>query len=288
MPKVTEITDPYFSHDMNARSDEKILKMFFDFRKYAISETTETIKHLVPLAAYGIFWSIVEYMHRNTLRVEDVEILADDLRIDVATIKKVLNEYDLFKVVDGYYVSERINKNLNKVEEKSSKSSEAASRRWTLSNLKKVYNNVFETDPILSNKEANIFYDYSQSIPDFKDKLPDILYTLKYLKFENNPKFTPSINWLLKDNHLTTLLNGGWGKLKSWETHLEYINKKGLIKDEVEPIEKIFTSKVDALEYLAEQIPDPNSRFIIPNLKNIMNQFDITPKEIEDAKERVL
>lgn len=279
MPKVSEILNPYFSHDMSARSDEKILKMFFDFRKYSITLSDNDLIGLAPYAAYGIFWCVVEYMHRNTLQVEDVEILADELRIDIDTLNKILNDYNLFNIENGYYISNRINKNLNKVEEKSSKSSEAASRRWTLSNLKKVYKEIFNEVPVLNNSEIEIFLNYSKKIESFKDKLPDILYTLSKLKFDDIPNFKPSINWLLENNNLPKLLNGQYGQLRSWTNHLDYINKKqGLIVDE--PVEEFnldsFDSKIKAIEYLART----NIKFLSPLDKQLMEKFEITKEDI--------
>lgn len=233
MPKVSEITNPYFSHDMSARSDEKIIKMMFDFRK-------EYGAGFPALAAYGIFWSVVEYMHRNPLKTDDVEILADELRIDIDILNKVLNDYRLFHTEDGYYVSDRISKNLNQVEEKTSKYAQAASKRWSISNLKKVYKEIFDKSPTLNNSEISIFLDYQGKIEGFKDILPDILYTLSKLKFENNPNFTPSINWLLENNNLPKLLNGQYGKMRSWKKHLEYINKKqGLVEEKEEEFETV-------------------------------------------------
>ena len=62
---------------------------------------------------------------------------------------------------------------------------------------------------------------YTETIPDFKNKIADILYTLQGLKFENNPKFNPNIDWLLEGNHMTKLINGEYGKLKNWAAEKE-------------------------------------------------------------------
>lgn len=279
MPKVSEIVNPYFAHDMTAKSDEKILKMFFDFRKYSISVSDQTLQILAPYAAYGIFWSVVEYMHRNTLSVDDVEILADELRVDVEILNKILNEYNLFKIENGYYVSDRINKNLNKVEEKASKASSAASKRWSLSNLKKVYKEIFNETPVLKPSEAEAYLTYANSIDDFKDRLPDILYSLKKLKFDDIPNFKPSINWLLEGNNLPKLLNGQYGKLKSWSNHLEYVsNRQGLIQETPEVQAPEIDSKEAAIKYIKDY--SGSTKFLSPFAKELLQKFDINKEEL--------
>lgn len=216
MAKVSEITEPYFSHDIATRQDEKILKMLFAFRKRAKELTREELESFVALGSYGLFWSIVEYMHRNPLAVSDSDVIADDLRISEKFVKMVLDEFELFRVENEQYVSDRILKNINKQEEKSSANSKAAKARWVLSKLKSDYMAIYGVAPVLSDKEVGIFLKYSEQIENFKDNLADYLYTVKELKFENNPKFNPSINWLLTENHLPKLVNGEYGKLKSW------------------------------------------------------------------------
>ena len=71
----------YFSHDYNARSDDKIKNLI---RKHGV-------------AGYGIFWCIIEdlYNNANALRL-DYEGIAYDLRADCETIKSIINNFDLF------------------------------------------------------------------------------------------------------------------------------------------------------------------------------------------------
>lgn len=287
MPRVSEMTRPYFSHDEDARGDDKILKLFFSFRKLAKEMSREDLESFVPIGAYGIFWSILEYMHRNELKTNDIELLSDDLRVSEEYILKILEDFELFQKDNECYFSKRLIENIDRVAEKSKVRADAVNKRWALSYLKKVYQEIFNEIPVLESDEIEKFIGYYNRIDDFKAKLPDILYTVHKLKFDKIPNFNPSINWLLKENNMARLLNGEFGELRSWQKHKDYLKskeqqRKGLsVEDEKE--EYVFDSKIDALRYIAENTP-ANITFMNPNLKNVMSQFDITKEEIVDMK----
>lgn len=294
MAKVSEITEPYFSHDIAARQDEKILKMLFSFRKRAKEMTREELESFIALGSYGLFWSIVEYMHRNQLAVSDIDVIADDLRVSEKFVKMVLNDFELFRIENEQYVSDRIQENLKKQEEKSSANSKAAKARWALSKLKSDYMDIYGVAPVLSEKEVAIFLKYSEQIENFKDNLADYLYTTKLLKFENNPKFNPSINWLLTDNHLPKLVNGEYGKIESWAK--EVARRKA--REKQEQIEKAeleersfdvetISSRVDAVKILlrnSQWIKACNRLQIYPNALPLLEKFDIDKSEIKELK----
>ncbi len=108
----------YFSHDYNARTDEKIKLLI---RKYG-------------LRGYGIFWAIIEdlYNNANALRL-DCEGIAFELREDVETIKSVIEDFDLFQIKDNYFGSLSVQDRLNKRLGKSAKARESAFLRWNKS-----------------------------------------------------------------------------------------------------------------------------------------------------------
>lgn len=105
----------YFSHDYNARSDEKIKLLI---RKHG-------------MIGYGVFWSIIEdlYNNANALRL-DIEGIAFDLRVDENMIKSIINDSDLFVINDGYFGSQSVERRLNERNLKSKKASISASYRW--------------------------------------------------------------------------------------------------------------------------------------------------------------
>lgn len=178
---------PYFSHDIAAKTDQKIIRLFFDFRKTK-NEISETVsRDLISHAAYGIYWEIIEYLHENKLYVDEIDMLADELRVDTEIIKKILEDFQLFKIIDGEYVSERVIRNLKLQEEKSEKARRSVANRYKNKNESKeqkedidnsiknyneelvmsiiqIYNEKFKSSRIVSktNKE-NIFKIHSEN-----------------------------------------------------------------------------------------------------------------------------
>lgn len=178
---------PYFSHDIAAKTDQKIIRLFFDFRKTK-NEISETVsRDLISHAAYGIYWEIIEYLHENKLYVNEIDMLADELRVDTEIIKKILEDFQLFKIIDGEYVSERVIRNLKLQEEKSEKARRSVANRYKNKNESKeqkedidnsiknyneelvmsiiqIYNEKFKSSRIVSktNKE-NIFKIHSEN-----------------------------------------------------------------------------------------------------------------------------
>lgn len=120
---------PYFSHDIGTKSDEKIIRLMFDFRKSKNDFPESTLRELVSHAAYGIYWEIIEYLHENSLNVDELDMLADELRIDSEVLKRILSNYELFKIIDGKYISERVLRNLKLQEEKSEKARQSVNAR---------------------------------------------------------------------------------------------------------------------------------------------------------------
>lgn len=105
----------YFSHDYNARSDEKIKKLI---RKHG-------------MAGYGIFWSIVEdlYNNENELQV-DYDDIAYDLRVDSGIIKSVICDFGLFIKEKTSFGSASIQRRLEDRSEKSEKARQSVFKRW--------------------------------------------------------------------------------------------------------------------------------------------------------------
>ena len=121
---------PYFSHDIATRTDEKIIRLMFDFKKSKKDFDDETLRELVSHAAYGLYWEIIEYLHENNLNINELDMLADDIRVDCNILKRILNNYGLFEQVEGKYISKRVLRNLQMQEEKSEKARQSANKRY--------------------------------------------------------------------------------------------------------------------------------------------------------------
>lgn len=115
MPKDTF----YFSHDYNARNDEKIKRLI---RKHGMQ-------------GYGVFWSIVEdlYNNANALRT-DYEGIAYDLRSDSELVASVVNDFDLFIFDGDFFGSNSVQERLDQRNDKSAKARKSASYRWDNAN----------------------------------------------------------------------------------------------------------------------------------------------------------
>ncbi len=288
MPKTTEYSELYFQHDLNARTDEKIVKMFFEFRKSRNNFTEDEAKKLLPFASYGVYWAVVEYMHKNSLEVADIEMLADELRVDSSFLKSILTEFKLFRQEDGVFINDRIIRNIERQEEKANKNKKSANIRWLLSAYTKAYKDEFGISPVLDDDEKKKLIEYSNKIEDFKTLLPDILYTLHSIKFDNDINYKPTSNWLLKGNNLAQILNGQWGKLKHKKTPSELRAEKQKEPPKEEPSEVVqqansICNKVDALELIAKHSKVYQGRLmVLPTLTELKKKFDITDKELKE------
>ena len=111
----------YFSHDYNAREDEKIKELVYQN----------------GMLGYGIYWAIVEmlYQNANALRTKYSRIAFDLHQSHDAIVKSVITEFELFKFSeDGeYFYSESIERRLEKRNEKSEKARQSALNRWNKS-----------------------------------------------------------------------------------------------------------------------------------------------------------
>ena len=109
----------YFSHDSNARNDEKIL----------------ALRMKLGMEGYGIFWAILEKMRDNSdhMCVKDYNTIAFDLRVGAEKIKSTVEDFGLFQFTDDgkRFYSDSFNKRMDIKETVSQKRSEAAKKRWS-------------------------------------------------------------------------------------------------------------------------------------------------------------
>lgn len=288
----------YFSHDIFADKDEKIVKMFYHFRKNIGEFSDDFIRKNFFHASFGLFWEIVQYLHRNELNIEEIPMLADELRADESFVRSIIEDFNLFRIEeDGKVVSDRILQNLNEVTQKSNKNREAVQIRWLLSAFDKYYEEFFEQKPILQPDEIEALKKYSLQIPDLKDRLRDILYTLKNLTFDKDIKFKPCANWLLKDNNLARLLNGEFGAIKHKKTEKEIKElerkraEEEALKNQPSELDLKIEScsgKAEALEIILgfyngkKPTYVRGKLFLMPSLRKLTEKFDITDKEIAE------
>jgi len=105
----------YFSHDYNARNDQKIKKLIS--------------KH--GFLGYGLFWAIIEDLYNNANALQtDYESIAFDLRSNENIIESIIKDFDLFVINGDKFGSMSIQKRLDERDAKSKKARESARYRW--------------------------------------------------------------------------------------------------------------------------------------------------------------
>jgi len=105
----------YFSHDYNAREDEKILDLMGE----------------MGWAGYGLFWGLVELLYKNNGKMRtQYERIAFALNSHPDSVKNIIENFELFIVKNGFFSSKSVNIRLKKRSEKSDKARANAYKRW--------------------------------------------------------------------------------------------------------------------------------------------------------------
>lgn len=108
----------FFSHDSNARNSDKLIPL----------------RASMGAEGYGIYFMILERLREepNYTSVKDYNMLAFDLRVDAAKVKKVIENFGLFVFTDDgkYFYSEGFMRRMQIKDNQSEKAREAAKIRW--------------------------------------------------------------------------------------------------------------------------------------------------------------
>lgn len=116
----------YFSHDANARNDEKILSLR---RKFGWE-------------GYGIFWAIVEKLRdsEDYTLLADFELISYDLRSNPETVRSIVCDFRLFTIDENSnrFYSESLCSRMEIKRIKSEQARAAAQARWEKEKSKEV------------------------------------------------------------------------------------------------------------------------------------------------------
>lgn len=103
----------YFTHDSNARNDEKLL----------------AVRMKLGWEGYGLYWAIIEKLRDSSdyMCVKDYNLIAFDLRVDAAKVKSIVEEFRLFAFTeDGEcFYSESLLQRMKHLDGKREKASNA-------------------------------------------------------------------------------------------------------------------------------------------------------------------
>ena len=75
----------YFSHDSNARNDQRLMKVRMQY----------------GMEGYGVYFGIIEILREQkdyTLTFDDIDSISFDLRVDKEKIEDIVENYDLFEI----------------------------------------------------------------------------------------------------------------------------------------------------------------------------------------------
>lgn len=111
----------YFSHDYDAREDEKIQNLIYQY----------------GMLGYGIYWAIVEMLYKNNGYMQtQYERIAFALHTESEVIKSVINNFDLFEINENAFTSASVLHRLKLRKGKSYSASKAAKARWNKAKAK--------------------------------------------------------------------------------------------------------------------------------------------------------
>lgn len=157
------IQNRYFPHDVEASSDEKFTEMNYFFRRVKENSLNALLnKSLLPLAGYGLYWKLIEHLHKHKIKADKVYVLADEWRVDEDFLKLVLDNFNLFEIQDGYYISKRVLKNLEEQEKRSEIARQNVQRRYTQQNQKPKEKSDAEKEAL---KKATAYLNQTENIP---------------------------------------------------------------------------------------------------------------------------
>jgi hypothetical protein len=146
----------YFSHDYNARNDEKILKLIQ-------KEGWE---------GYGLYWALIEKLYEaGGFLDEDYDCISYDLRTQSERIKDVVNNYKLFVVASKKIHSKSCLARLIALKGKSEKARQSAIFRWDKiknkdTNAKRTQSECYAINKIKENKIKENIAKEIQVIPN--------------------------------------------------------------------------------------------------------------------------
>jgi hypothetical protein len=117
----------YFSHDSNARNDDKIIAL--------------RMKH--GMEGYGVYFAILERMReiKDYFHVKDYNVIAFDLRVSNALIKSIVEDFGLFQCAEdgSRFYSESFLKRMKAKDDVSILRAESgkkgAENRWNMANV---------------------------------------------------------------------------------------------------------------------------------------------------------
>jgi hypothetical protein len=215
----------YFSHDYNARSDAKIKKLVYEFK----------------MLGYGVYWALIEDLYtNNNLLPLDFKIISKELRTSESIVRKIILDFDLFRVENNFFSSDSVQKRLDLKNQKSIKAKESVDKRWQKDTnvlRDESSSNTLKESKVKESKVNNIEerkLQFASTLESFKDfygqKLIDDFFRYWSEPNKSNTKFRMELEktWDLR------------GRLKTWASR-----DRSFHAPEKPTLQKIDTNNID-------------------------------------------
>jgi hypothetical protein len=191
----------YFSHDANARNDQKIISLRMKF----------------GMRGYGIYFGIIEILRESCeyMIKADYKTIAFDLREEESIIKQIIEDFDLFTInEDGNLQSNSLNKRMEVLEKTrvkrslAGKKSAQAKRKQTFNkpstNLQQTFNktSALKESKVKESKVKNSIV-ATPTLQEVKDYCVERKNNIDYQRFFD---FYVSKGWMVGKN-----------KMKDWQ-----------------------------------------------------------------------
>lgn len=168
----------YFSHDSNARNDEKIL----------------AVRMRLGVEGYGIYFMILERLRdeSDNMSIKDYNILAFDFRVSADKVKTVIEDFELFEFTEDnkFFYSKRMMNNMKMKNEKSEKARLSAEKRWNKSES--------DANALQTHSEGNAIKESKVKENKLKENIV-VAPTLKSFKQFSKTDFTNEIQPFLQE-----------------------------------------------------------------------------------------
>lgn len=107
----------YFSHDSNARNDQKCLKL----------------RRVLGMEGYGIYWVLIEMLREATgyrLPMSSIPDISYETRVSEEKVQAVISQFDLFEIQDETFFSLRLTRSMELMQARGEKYRKNALKRW--------------------------------------------------------------------------------------------------------------------------------------------------------------
>lgn len=237
----------YFSHDSNAKTDEKILDLRSD----------------LGWEGYGIYWALIETLRdtaNHKFPKKSLPGLSINLSVKREKLEKIIFSFGLFESDEEFFWSDSLLRRMSIKEEKKEKAKEAANKRWE--KWKQKHNSE-------SDSNAYAMKTHSDSITDVEPMQSDSN-AIKGKERKGNKKKGKEIK--VKENNKEELLPSGNSLYKNFiEVYDLFIKSKTGFPAKIDEVQGASMKKL--IQYLSNASKEKNEEGGLKTWQYILNNW---------------